>query len=88
MLSPQQSRKPGYFDAAKVERLAAKCKTNAGQLLSERENMAVAGIISTQLLHRQFIEGFPGPGPPGQTVEPKCFPMRLDAGSLRLDGAR
>ena len=27
--------------------------------LNERENMAIAGIISTQLLHDQFIENFP-----------------------------
>ena len=61
-------KEPGYFDAAKVERLAAKCKTNAGQLLSERENMALVGILSTQLLHRQFIEEFPF-HPSVQTVE-------------------
>jgi asparagine synthase (glutamine-hydrolysing) len=59
MLSETSVKKAGYFDPAKVERLAAKCRTNAGQLLSERENMAIAGILSTQLLHRQFIEAFP-----------------------------
>jgi asparagine synthase (glutamine-hydrolysing) len=60
MLSEAALRRGGYFDPAKVERLAAKCRTNAGQLLSERENMALVGILSTQLLHRQFIEEFPG----------------------------
>jgi asparagine synthase (glutamine-hydrolysing) len=59
MLSEASVKKAGYLDPAKVERLAAKCRTNAGQLLSERENMALAGILSTQLLHRQFIEAFP-----------------------------
>jgi asparagine synthase (glutamine-hydrolysing) len=60
MLSQASIKKAGCFDPAKVERLAAKCRTNAGKLLSERENMALVGILSTQLLHRQFIEEFPG----------------------------
>jgi asparagine synthase (glutamine-hydrolysing) len=72
MLSEASVKKAGYFDAAKVQRLAAKCETNAGQLLSERENMALAGILSTQLLHRQFIEEFPT-SPPLQPREVKVF---------------
>jgi asparagine synthase (glutamine-hydrolysing) len=59
MLSEASVKKAGCFDPSKVERLAAKCRTNAGRLLSERENMALVGILSTQLLHRQFIEEFP-----------------------------
>lgn len=35
------------------------CKRQDGQLLSERKNMAVVGILSTQLLHNHFIESFP-----------------------------
>ena len=72
MLSEASVKKAGYFDAAKVQRLAAKCETNAGKLLSERENMALAGILSTQLLHRQFIEEFPS-SPPLQPREVKVF---------------
>ena len=60
MLSETSIKKAGCFDPAKVERLAAKCRTNAGQLLSERENMALVGILSTQLLDHQFIQNFPG----------------------------
>jgi asparagine synthase (glutamine-hydrolysing) len=59
LLSEASLRKAGYFDPAKVERLAAKCRTNAGQLLSERENMALVGILSTQLLDHQFIRNSP-----------------------------
>jgi asparagine synthase (glutamine-hydrolysing) len=59
LLSEAAVKKAGYFDPLKVERLTAKCRAKAGQLLSERENMALAGILSTQLLHRQFIEEFP-----------------------------
>jgi len=37
----------------------AKAEKGDGELLSERENMAVVGILSTQLVHRHFIENFP-----------------------------
>jgi asparagine synthase (glutamine-hydrolysing) len=72
ILSPAAVKRAGAFDPVKVQRLVAKCKTNAGQLLSERENMAVAGIISTQLLHRQFVESFPS-APIGKIAEAKLF---------------
>jgi asparagine synthase (glutamine-hydrolysing) len=72
VLSPAAVKRARVFDPVKVQRLVAKCKTNAGQLLSERENMAVAGIISTQLLHRQFIASFPV-RPPAQSAEPKIY---------------
>jgi asparagine synthase (glutamine-hydrolysing) len=58
MLSESAVKKAGYFDPSKVERLTAKCRDKAGWLLSERENMALAGILSTQLLHHQFVEKF------------------------------
>lgn len=51
----------GYFDAAAVAALAKKAA--AGAPLGETDNMALAGILSTQLLHRQFIEDF-RPAPP------------------------
>jgi asparagine synthase (glutamine-hydrolysing) len=60
MLSEASIKKAGCFDPAKVQRLVAKCRTNAGQLLSERENMALVGILSTQLLDHQFIQNVPG----------------------------
>ena len=59
LLSEEALRKSGYFDPAKVSRLVAKCQKQEGHILSERENMAIVGIISTQLLHQQFIENFP-----------------------------
>jgi hypothetical protein len=36
-----------------------KCSRQKGNLLSERENMAVVGILSTQLLDHHFIKNFP-----------------------------
>ncbi len=59
MLSEEKLKDYGYFDEKKVTRLKAKCQKGGGQLLSERENMAVVGILSTQLLHHHFIENFP-----------------------------
>jgi asparagine synthase (glutamine-hydrolysing) len=38
----------------------AKCQQQEGRLVSERENMALVAILSTQLLDRQFIREFPG----------------------------
>ncbi len=59
MLSVDKIRNYGYFDASRVSSLKKKCEKGGGQLLSERENMAVVGILSTQLLHHHFIENFP-----------------------------
>ena len=59
LMSEPQIRANGYFDAQKVSRLVAKCRNQKGMLLSERENMALVAILSTQLLHRQFILDFP-----------------------------
>ncbi|GAB6904346.1 Asparagine synthetase [Desulfosarcina cetonica] len=58
LLSEPKLKRFGYFDAQKVARLVAKCGQGNGALLSERENMAVVGILSTQLIHHQFIEDF------------------------------
>ena len=59
LMSERQIQERGYFDPKKVTRLIAKCRSRQGSLLSERENMAVVGILSTQLLDQQFIRDFP-----------------------------
>jgi asparagine synthase (glutamine-hydrolysing) len=58
-LSESTLRHSGYFQSAKVAKLVEKCRKQEGFLLSERENMALVGILSTQLLHYQFIQNFP-----------------------------
>ncbi len=58
MLSETSIRDFGYFDAPKVKRLLDKCCKQEGALSSERENMALVGILSTQLLHDLFISNF------------------------------
>lgn len=44
----------GYFDDVKVDKLMK--KINEQSDISEMENMALAGILSTQLLHHLFVE--------------------------------
>ena len=43
----------GAFDPDAVERLWAKCRAAPGQL-SNADNMALVGVLSTQLLHREL----------------------------------
>jgi asparagine synthase (glutamine-hydrolysing) len=59
MLSDTALKRAGYFDPAKVQRLTAKCRQQDGRLVSERENMALVAIVSTQLLDHHFIQNFP-----------------------------
>lgn len=50
-------KKSGYFDPRAARMLKTKMERSAG-VLSERENMAVVGIVSTQLLHHHFVDSF------------------------------
>jgi len=59
LLSENVVRKKGYFNYNKVSKLVAKCRKHKGSLLSERENMALVGILSTQLLDHHFLQEFP-----------------------------
>ncbi|MCX5660265.1 MAG: asparagine synthase (glutamine-hydrolyzing) [Planctomycetota bacterium] len=53
MLEPGRVAKDGIFDAAAVGKLVAKAR--AGKATSARDNMALVGVLSTQLLVHQFI---------------------------------
>ena len=61
LLSPEAIRRSGYFDPQRVERLVQ--KVEAGRAIGEKDSMAVVGILSTQLLHREFIEHAPADSP-------------------------
>lgn len=52
-LSPQSVRRAGYFEPAMVARLAEKCRTGAA--VGFGDNMAFVTVLSTQLLHEQFV---------------------------------
>jgi asparagine synthase (glutamine-hydrolysing) len=67
LLSERRIREAGYFDPRRVTALVEKCRKNEGKLLSERENMGLVGILSTQLLHHHFVSNFP----PSPIVEPE-----------------
>jgi asparagine synthase (glutamine-hydrolysing) len=56
MLSPRAIESAGLFDAGRVARLLNKAETV--QTLGEIDNMALAGVLSSQIIHRQFIEEF------------------------------
>jgi asparagine synthase (glutamine-hydrolysing) len=47
----------GVFDPKAVEQLLHKCRSRQSSTFSNADNMAVVGLLSTQLLHRQFIQG-------------------------------
>jgi len=59
LLSEDSLKKTGYFNPKKVSKLTSKCQRQEGRILSERENMALVGILSTQLVDHQFIRNFP-----------------------------
>jgi asparagine synthase (glutamine-hydrolysing) len=56
MLSERALEKTGLFDKNKVIKLLQKLQTTNGP--GEIDNMALAGIVSSQLLYHQFIENF------------------------------
>ena len=55
-LSPESIRANGYFNPAAVSRLADKCRQETR--LGENDSMALAGILSLQLLHHLFVDYF------------------------------
>lgn len=56
VLSEAEIAKAGIFSPDSVKRLLVKMKS--GKAYSEIDNMALTAIISTQLLHKQFIDDF------------------------------
>lgn len=64
LLSEQSLTSSGIFNAERVTRLVTKCLRMADGHLSFKDNMAFVGILSTQLLVRQFLDEFPMPQPP------------------------
>ncbi|HMF40447.1 MAG TPA: asparagine synthase (glutamine-hydrolyzing) [Polyangia bacterium] len=65
LLDESAVRAGGVFDPPAVRALAQKCRERApkGQL-SNSDNMAMVGVLSTQLLHHQFVARRPDAGAP------------------------
>lgn len=59
VLSPTSVKNAGIFDAGAVGKLLEKCRT--GRALGFGDNMSFVGILSTMLLHAQFIAPASGP---------------------------
>ena len=58
LLSETALKRSGYFNPAKTAGLVKKIRKEASTTPSEVQDMAFLGILSTQLVHRQFIEDF------------------------------
>lgn len=56
LLSEKIVAEYGYFNPRPVAMLVNKCKK--GGAIGFKDNMALVGILSTQILHRQFVEDF------------------------------
>lgn len=55
ILSNQQLDKFGYFNSKFVDKLISKAKSANGQAIAARDDMAIVGIMSLQMLHELFV---------------------------------
>jgi asparagine synthase (glutamine-hydrolysing) len=60
-LTADSLRRVGVFSPTSVDGLVRRCRS--GLATGFRENQAIVGVLSTQLLHHQFIERNPTPAP-------------------------
>ncbi|MCI0519391.1 MAG: asparagine synthase (glutamine-hydrolyzing) [Chloroflexi bacterium] len=74
LLSPQALGGSGYFKPGAVAQLAD--KSSRGMRLSETDDMALVGVISTQLVHNQFVSHFSMPAPLGAVEDVKVCNRR------------
>jgi asparagine synthase (glutamine-hydrolysing) len=56
LMTPSQIRRDGIFNPDAVDRLVRKCR--AGRVVSVKDDMALVGVLSTQLLIHHFIRHF------------------------------
>lgn len=66
-LDPTAIAACGLFDPDAVTRLWHKCRARDDGALSNADNMALVGVLSTQLLHRQLVRARPDRDPPIET---------------------
>ena len=69
----------GVFDPRAVAQLWRKCRAHAGaDQFSNADNMAVIGVLSTQILHDRFVRRCPAPA---ARVSPSTVVDRLAPGA-------
>jgi asparagine synthase (glutamine-hydrolysing) len=78
LLSPRAVARAGLFDSAKVERLVKKMQRLDHP--GETDNMALAGVLSTQILHQRFVTDFPASVP---EVKPRLLVDKRRCASQR-----
>jgi asparagine synthase (glutamine-hydrolysing) len=54
MLSPESIEAAGIFDPNAISMLVKKCQS--APIVGEVDSMALVGVLSTQLLYKQFIQ--------------------------------
>jgi asparagine synthase (glutamine-hydrolysing) len=60
MLSEEAVKRSGYFNPVKVAGLVKKIRSAEAASAGETQDMAFLGILSTQLIHNQYIKNFSG----------------------------
>lgn len=60
LLDERSIERTGYFHPGKVRHLISRFRKGDSVAASETMNMALAGILTTQLMHRMFIDDFRG----------------------------
>ena len=58
LLTPRYLERFGLVDPAATQRLADKARQRAGRMSGEREEMALVGVLTLQLLAHHFLERF------------------------------
>lgn len=58
LLSRERLESSGLADADTASRLVAKAARNGGKMAGEREEMALVGVLTLQILHDQFVNDF------------------------------
>ena len=84
-MSERTVAEAGLFDARAVARLWKKCReVPAGAQLSNSDNMAVVGVLSTGLLYDQFVRRQPDRESPGEfrTVVDRLTPRGAAGGQI------
>jgi asparagine synthase (glutamine-hydrolysing) len=74
LLQPETIRSAGYFNPAAVSQLVT--KIDQKRPLGETDDMALVGIISTQLVHQQFTHAFRQLAPAGNDDKIKIVDRR------------
>jgi asparagine synthase (glutamine-hydrolysing) len=77
LLSPDAVRSAGLFHPRAVSQLVAKLQ--AGAAVGEMDDMALAGILSSQLVHQQFVANFQMPEPLSERDDVKVCRARKTA---------